>query len=73
MEMMRLYLYLGKRDKAGIKVVSVLQGPKISAKVNNVKAAVDTYIRMKVNPDLLIEGENAKKLGLIACSKCKNQ
>lgn len=37
MEMMRLYLYLGKRDKAGIKVVSVLQGPKISAKVNNVK------------------------------------
>lgn len=43
------------------------------AKVNNVKAAVDTYIRMKVNPDLLIEGENAKKLGLIACSKCKNQ
>lgn len=42
-------------------------------KVNEIREAINIYIRMKVNPDLLIEGENAKKLGLIACSKCNNQ
>ena len=42
-------------------------------KVSELKTTIEEYIRMKVNPDLLIEWENAEKLGLIACGKCKNQ
>ena len=41
--------------------------------MSELKTTIEEYIRMKVNPDLLIEWENAEKLGLIACGKCKNQ
>src|SRR3972149_678995 len=37
METTRLYLYLGKRDKTGIKMVSLVQGPKITARISDVK------------------------------------
>lgn len=37
MEMKRLYIYLGKRDKMGIKMVSLVQGPKMTARITDVK------------------------------------